>query len=152
MSAQNIRRRISRRALIPAFSLMTVTPLMSCSKDGDPISDVDEFARFDADVYLYNVRTVYADNGAFGPGGSAHLTIPGAGENPPCCLVIEGNARSTEIRVLHGEEWFIRSYAGRPGSVNFNQWNRTAAELRPPDRRALRRKNLSCLCYMTTEV
>lgn len=123
MSAQTIRRRLGRRALIPTFALITVTPLLSCSTDGDPISDVEEFARFDALVEIHNLRTVYSNGTAFVRGGSAHITIPAAGENPPCCLVLEGGYRLTEVRVLPGETLFIRAYAVTPGvAADFTRW------------------------------
>ena len=126
MSVQTNRLRRRSRAAIPLFALMTVTPLLSCSEDGDPISDVDEFARFDARMILHNALALYWNGDQYSRGGSVHLTIPEAGEQPPCCLVSEGLRRAIDIRVLPHEAWFIRVYHVQPGTpLNVNQFGQT---------------------------
>jgi hypothetical protein len=123
MGAQTIRQPWRRRASFSLFAMMAITPLLACSEDGDPITDADEFARFDAIAEIQNLRTVFWNGTQFQRGGSAHITIQGVGEDPPCCLVIEGNDRLKQIRVIPGETWFIRAYALTPGvTPDFTHW------------------------------
>ena len=125
MSVQTKCRR--RRALIATFACLAVIPLTSCFGTDSGVETIDpeegEAGRFTVNLQIRNVRTVYADNGAFVRGGHAYLTIPRLLEDPPCCIVFEGQTRQRDMGVTTGEAWFIRAYAGGPGfTVDVTRW------------------------------